>query len=185
MKITDGNEPEWEILSSEYLIKRPWLTARRDSVKLANGVINDEFYILEYPDWVNTIAITTEGKYIMIRQYRHGIRKTSYEICAGCCEPGETPEQAARRELEEETGYGGGEWQEIMSICTNASSMNNYTHCFVATGVEKMHESHLEPTEMLQVFLLDRSEVEQMLSSGLICQSTMVAPLWKHFAITE
>ena len=177
MKITDGEETKWETLDSVYLIRRPWLTARRDTVKLANGIVNDEFYVLEYPEWVNTIAVTKDGKFIMIRQYRHGIDGTSYEVCAGCCEEGETPEEAARRELLEETGYAGGTWREIMTVATNASSMNNYTHCFVAEGVEKVGDSHLEPTEELSVFLLDEAEVLALLQK----QATMAAPLWKYF----
>ena len=55
----------WKTLKSEYLIRRPWLTARRDAVQLPTGVINDEFYVLEYPDWINVIAITKDGKMVM------------------------------------------------------------------------------------------------------------------------
>ena len=52
------DDRKWEIIESEYLIRRPWLTARRDRVKLPTGVEIPEYYILEYPDWVNVIAIT-------------------------------------------------------------------------------------------------------------------------------
>lgn len=52
---------KWDILDSEYLIRRPWLTARRDKVRLPDGRINPEHYVLEYPDWVNVIAITEDG----------------------------------------------------------------------------------------------------------------------------
>ncbi len=62
-----------EILSSEYIIRRPWLTARRDSLRYAGGKVNPEYYVLEYPDWVNVIAITNEGDFVMVRQYRHGL----------------------------------------------------------------------------------------------------------------
>ncbi len=182
MNITEGEEKRWETLDSEYLIRRPWLTARRDRVKLSTGVINDEFYVLEYPDWVNTIAITTDGKFVFVRQYRHGIDCTSYEICAGVCESDETYEQAARRELLEETGYAGGEWHEILVTAPNASTSNNYTHSFVATGVEKIDNGHLEPTEELSVFLLTEEEVKQLLHDNLVVQATMAAPLWKFFA---
>ena len=57
-----------EILSSEYLIRRPWLTARRDCIKLPDGVVNDEYYVLEYPDWVNVIAVTDRGEMVMVHQ---------------------------------------------------------------------------------------------------------------------
>ena len=96
---------KWKTLKSEYLIQRPGLTARRDTVELPNGVINDEYYVLEYPTWINVIALTTDGNMVMIRQYRHGIDQTCFEIVAGVCEKGEDPEAAARRELLEETGY--------------------------------------------------------------------------------
>ena len=96
------DDRKWEIIESEYLIRRPWLTARRDRVKLPTGVEIPEYYILEYPDWVNVIAITKEGKFVLVRQYRHGIKETRYEICAGVCETGEEPLLSAQRELYEE-----------------------------------------------------------------------------------
>ena len=67
----------WQTLSSEYLIKRPWLTARRDVVRLPNGVVEDEYYVLEYPDWINVIALTRDGRMILERQYRHALGETS------------------------------------------------------------------------------------------------------------
>ena len=66
---------KWKILKSEYLFRRPWLTVRRDCVELPDGRQNPEFYILEYPDWVNVIAITDDGQFVMERQYRHGSGK--------------------------------------------------------------------------------------------------------------
>ena len=110
------DDRKWEIIESEYLIRRPWLTARRDRVKLPTGVEIPEYYILEYPDWVNVIAITKEGKFVLVRQYRHGIKETRYEICAGVCETGEEPLLSAQRELYEETGYGNGNWTKLMTI---------------------------------------------------------------------
>ena len=96
------NDISWQTLSSEYLIKRPWLTARRDVVRLPNGVVQDEYYVLEYPDWINVIALTRDGRMILERQYRHALGETSYEIVAGVMEQGESPEEAARRGLLEE-----------------------------------------------------------------------------------
>ena len=172
----------WKTLKSEYLIRRPWLTARRDAVQLPNGVINDEFYVLEYPDWVNIIAITPGGDFVFVRQYRYALDLDSIELCAGVIEPGETPEQGARRELLEETGYGGGTWQEIMTIGQNPSTCSNWTHCFLATGVEKLQDQHLDRTEDIDVLLLTRHQVLQMLQSGQLKQALMLAPLWQYFA---
>ncbi len=104
MKYIPDESKKWRTLSSEYLFKRPWLTARRDTVELPDGRVNPEFYVLEYPSWINVIAITEDGKYVMVEQYRHGLARVGIELCAGVVEPGEAPEAAARRELEEETG---------------------------------------------------------------------------------
>ena len=182
-EMEDINDRKWEILSTEYLIRRPWLTARRDHVKLPTGVENPEFYVLEYPDWVNVIAITKEGEFVMIRQYRHGLGETRYELCAGVSEEGEDSVESARRELYEETGYGGGEWQLWMTISANPSTTNNLTHCYLATGVERVSTQHLEATEDITVHLLTEAEVKELLVNDEIRQSLMAAPLWKYFSL--
>ena len=102
MKDAITEEGKWKVLKSEYLFNRPWLTVRRDCVELPDGRQNPEFYVLEYPDWVNVIAITEDGQFVMERQYRHGLGKTCFEIPAGVMEKGETPLDAAKRELVDE-----------------------------------------------------------------------------------
>lgn len=173
---------KWKTLSSEYLITRPWLTARRDRVELPTGAVIDEYYVLEYPDWVNTIAITTDGRFVFVRQYRYALGRTVNELCAGVCEKGEDPEAAARRELMEETGFGGGRWHKLMELSSNASTCTNLTHCFVATGVEPLSTQHLDAGEDIEVRLFTRDEVFAMLRRGEIWQSLMAAPLWRYFA---
>jgi len=179
----EQNDKTCKILSSEYIIRRPWLTARRDCLEMPGGKINDEYYVLEYPDWVNIIAITKEGKYVFVRQYRHGIGRVLDEIVAGVMEPGEEPLEAAKRELAEETGFGGGRWEEVMALSQNASACTNLSHSFIARDVEKISEQHLDPTEDIDVLLLSREEVFGMMQRGEILQSLMAAPLWRHFAM--
>ncbi len=177
---------KWEVVKSEYLFRRPWLTARRDHVRLPDGTEQPEYYVLEYPDWVNVIARTRDGSFVLIRQYRHGIGRTCYELCAGCVEPTDaSPEAAARRELLEETGFGGGQWHLLATLSANASSTNNLTHCFVATDVEHICGQHLEATEDITVHLLTASEVRRLLQQNAILQATMAAPLWQYFCQTR
>lgn len=176
---------KWEILDSEYLIRRPWLTARRDKVRLPDGRINPEHYVLEYPDWVNVTAITADGKFVMVEQYRHGLQDYYTELVAGVAEEGETMLEAAKRELLEESGYAGGEWRLLTVIAQNPSTSNNYTHCFLATGVEKVSGQHLDSTEDISVQLLSEEEVWQMLVADEMKQALMAAPLWKYFALKE
>lgn len=72
-QVMEKKDEVWQIVSSKYLFRRPWLTVRCDDMLLPNGNHIPEYYILEYPDWVNTIAITKEGKFVFVRQFRPGI----------------------------------------------------------------------------------------------------------------
>ena len=176
---------EWKVLESEYLVRRPWLTARRDRLELPDGRIIPEYYVLEYPDWVNVIAITKDGQFVMERQYRHAARKISLELPCGVMEEGETPLEAAQRELLEETGFGGGQWKKLMELSPNPSAMSNTTHCFLAIGVEKIAEQHLDETEKVSVLFMTKEEVKRMLNENQICQALMVAPLYKYIYAAE
>ena len=172
----------WTVFASEYIAHEPWFTVRKEKVQLPNGSIIPSYYVLEYPDWVNVIAITAEGKFLMERQYRHGLQWTGYEICAGVCEKGEEPLESAKRELYEETGYAGGEWKHFMTLSANTSTMNNVCHCFLAEGVKRISTQHLEPTEDISIHLLSTDEVRALLLNDEIRQALMAAPLWKLFA---
>ena len=81
----------------------------------------------------------------------------------------------------EETGFGGGEWHEYMVISANPSTTTNLTHCFIATGVERLSDQNLEETEDIEVVIATPSEVKQMLLNGDIVQALMAAPLWRFF----
>lgn len=182
---TINEENKWKVLHSEYLFKRPWLTARKDEVQLPDGRINPEYYILEYADWVNVIAITKMGEFVLERQYRHGLGKTCYELPCGVIEEGETPLEAAKRELLEETGFAGGLWQEWMTLSPNASANTNLTYCFLARDVEKVSEQRLDPTEDIAVSLHSESFVRSLLAENQIMQALMAAPLWKYFYLAD
>ncbi|MBR6249103.1 MAG: NUDIX hydrolase [Muribaculaceae bacterium] len=173
---------KWTTLESRYIIQRPWLTARVDKVQLPDGRINPEHYVLEYPEWVNVIAVTTAGQMVLVRQYRHAIDEVLLELCAGVCEAGETPEQAARRELLEETGFAGGSWREIMTIGQNPSICDNITHCFLAEGVERVADQSLDESEDIEVVIMSRDAVRAMLDRNEMLQALMAAPLWRYFA---
>lgn len=179
----EKDDRAWKVLRSEYLHRRPWLTVRRERIELPNGNLIPEFYVLEYPDWVNTLAVTRDGRFVFVRQYRHGLGETSFELCAGVCDPEDvSPLEAARRELSEETGYGGGVWREFMLLSANPSTQTNLTHCFLATDVEPVCERHPEATEDLSVHLLSLDEVRALLLGDEIKQALHAAPLWRYMA---
>ncbi len=173
---------KWKINESYYVLRSRFLTVRKDNVLTQSGIVIPDFYIIESPDWVNVIAITEEGLFVMEQQYRHGIGEIGYEICAGIVEEGETPIEAAKRELLEETGYAGGEWIEYMKSSPNPSSMNNYNYTFLAKGVRFIAPPQQEHTEFIIVSLKTHHEVKALLENDNIKEGIMQAPLWKYFA---
>ncbi len=177
--VDDRNNKCWKVLQSDYLIRNKWLPVRKDYVKLSNGFIVDDYYVLEYPDWVTVIAITEDGKYVMERQYRHGIQKTCYELCGGTVEKGEEVIETARRELKEETGYEGGEWEFFSTTAPNPAAMTNLCYTFVARGVFKSGEQSLEKTEDIDVCEMTEKELLKVMKSGQITQGDMLSPLWQ------
>lgn len=172
----------WKIQSQSYIHKCKWLNLRRDKVLLPNGIIIDDYYVVECPNWVNVIAITNEGKMLLEQQYRHGLNIISYEICAGMIEGNETPLAAAQRELLEETGYSGGEWVEYGRYAPNPSSMTNINYTFLAKGVKKISNQKLEATEDISIHLFSVDEVKKLMIDGKIIQGVMMAPLWRYIA---
>lgn len=174
---------EWKVLSSEYISRLPWFTVRREKVELPNGNVLPTYHVLEYPAWICVIAIDKDGNMILERQYRHGLGKVSYELCAGVVDDTDaTFMDAAKRELWEETGYGNGVWEEYMQVCANPGTHNNVTYCFLATGVERISAPHQEATEDIAVELLTPVQVKGVLAENGIMQAIHAAALWKYFA---
>lgn len=173
---------KWKKISSNYLLKARWLTVRKDHVRMPSGVEMEDYYVLEYPTWVNVLAITKDGHFVLERQYRHGTQSIDYELCAGTCEPGEEPLHAAKRELLEETGFGGGEWTLYCKSAPNPAAMTNYNYTFLAKGVDKISESHQEQTEDIKVYLVNFEELKDIAYKNQIIQGQMAAPVWKFIS---
>lgn len=172
----------WKVLESCYAFICPWLKVRKDHIKQPSGLELDDFYVVETPDWVNVIAITEDGKNILEEQYRHGIQKVCIELPAGCVDRGETPLEAAKRELLEETGYGGGEWTPFGEYAPNTSGMTTMCYTFIAKGVKKVSDQRLEQSEDIHIRLTEQNTIKELLENNSINEAVMQAPLWRYIA---
>lgn len=173
---------KWKLLSSDYLYKDTWLTARRDRCEMPDGRIVDPYYVMEYPDWVNATAFTKEGNILMIRQYRHALGAVTVEIPGGCIDAEDPdPESAMKRELLEETGYVFNKLTPLGTISANPSTNSNITHLFLAEEGEKVQGQHLDPNEEIEVFSYTPEDVMQLLTERQIMQSLHVSCLFYAF----
>lgn len=178
--IPDNDPRPWTVESSEYIHQLPWFTVRKDDVRMANGGHIPDYFIFEYPDWINVVAVTTDNQLVLIRQYRHGIAGVHYELCAGVVDPGEEPLAAAQRELLEETGFGGGTWQPLMTLSANPGTHANLTYAFLATDVELKQKPHLESTEEITVHVVSIERALAIIETGGMMQALHISPLLKY-----
>jgi 8-oxo-dGTP pyrophosphatase MutT (NUDIX family) len=176
-----ANDPApWKVLSSEYVSRKFWYTVRREELQLPNGTVISEYWINEYRPWVNVVAVTDNDEVLMVRQYRPGLGTVHFEIPAGTTDAEDTDiEVAGRRELLEETGYGGGRWSPLMTLSANPALQNNLTYTFLAEGVAPMAAPHTEASEDLRLHLVPAREIEAMIDGGELIQALHVAPLLK------
>jgi 8-oxo-dGTP pyrophosphatase MutT (NUDIX family) len=172
------NKLKWEKLSSKYLVKENWATLRVDSCKMPDGTLIDDYYVLEYPNWVNAVALTEDNQVILIKQYRHAAENVITEIPGGCIDSGELPEEAVKRELLEETGYAFEQIEYLASLYANPSTSANQTFSYLATGGRKIQEQHLDGREEIIVELVTIDELKELLAANKIQQALHVSAIY-------
>lgn len=141
--------------------------------------------VLQSGDWVNVAALTPEGKILVVRQFRFGVRRTSTELPAGLVEPGENPADAAKRELQEETGYTSDEWVSLGSVDGNSAFLNNQCHLWLARNAVKSASTNFDPGEDIQMDELSLDEIKQEIKAGHITNSLSLLTLYKLFDLRE
>lgn len=161
---------KWATLASAYLEKNPYLSLRRDT-RTAPGFGPHDFFILEFHDWVNVVAVTEEGQAVLVRQFRQGLAEVTLEIPGGVVDPGEEPGQAVRRELLEETGYAPREIRLLTAVRVNPAIQGNRCHLFLALGCQLKGAQALEGTESIRVELVPLDALAGLMARGEIDHS--------------
>ncbi|MXV13682.1 NUDIX hydrolase [Hufsiella ginkgonis] len=169
---------KWEKLSSEYVMREKWATVRRDTCRMPDGTLIPDYYVLEYPDWVNVVAITENNEVIIIRQYRHAAETVITEIPGGCIDPGETPLEAAKRELLEETGFLFESFEPIAALYANPATAFNKTYSYIARDGKKVQAQNLDGREEILVELVSLAKVEEMLYNHEFGQALHVSAIF-------
>ncbi|MFI5322562.1 MAG: NUDIX hydrolase [Thermodesulfobacteriota bacterium] len=165
---------KWELLRSEHLSSNRVFSMRKDtSLSPVTGKEHD-FYVIEAPDWINVVAVTDNGEVLLIKQYRHGIGAETVEIPGGVIDPGETPLEAAKRELLEETGYVSDNWSLIGEVIPNPAIQNNKCYTFLAESSRKAGVPRFDSTEYIVTFTAPVSEIPKMVSGRKITHSLVI-----------
>lgn len=171
----------WKKISSEYISKHPYFTARKDICEMPDGKIVDAYYVVELPPSVCALAITEDGKVLMAKQYRHPLEETLMELPGGFVDEGEEPSNAIGRELLEETGHGFSSIEYVGKVTANPGLLTGYTYLYLAQGGKKIASQSLDHNEEIEVLMVPLEEVREMLFKNEIVQALHVSCLLYAF----
>ncbi len=170
--------PPWQVTSSTRLLHDRWLKVRADTCVTAEGVEIAPYYVLEYPDWVEVIALDAEDNIYLVQQYRHALGVVALELPGGAVDVSDaSPVEAAARELREETGLSAPEWEYVGSLAPNPATHTNLCHIVLARNVELATKPADDPTERIRLVRMPIRQAIALALEGKIIQVIHVAAL--------
>jgi 8-oxo-dGTP pyrophosphatase MutT (NUDIX family) len=174
----------WEVVESEELQQCKVFAVRRTMARSPTTGEIHPFFQIEADEWVNVVPITADDELVLVRQYRHGSREITLEIPGGIVDPGETPAEAAARELLEETGYRAERVEAIGVVNPNPAIFGNRCHTFLAPGAARVAEIQNAGLEETSVELVPVAEIPDHLREGRIDHALVVVALY-WYALKE
>ena len=148
----------------------------RENVTLENGTTTDLEFI-EHPGATAIVPFLDDKRIVLLKQYRHALKKYIWEIPAGTLDPQEEIISCAKRELIEETGYSAGQWHRLGEITPVPGYSNERIHIFLATGL-KPADQNLDEDEVIQVQAVDFLKAFEMIGDGEIQDAKSIAGLF-------
>lgn len=167
---------KWKILNSKMVLNNQWCKVRQDEIELPSGVVIDDYFVNLRPDIALILPITSNQEIVFVRQYRHGVGEILLELPAGAFNLNEeSPQAAALRELEEETGYTSDQITQLGVLYNNPVKDSNKIYLFLAENITKVGQQQLDLTEEIEVVLIPIETVMEKIVTGEICVSGTVA----------
>ncbi len=163
----------WKTLGRKYVYQNPWCAFRVDEVELPDGSAI-EYGVLESGGFVAVVPITDDGRLVLVRQWRQPLGKFTLELPCGAVDAGEDPQEAAERELREETGYRAAGLRSLNAVHTSTGRSTEVCHLFRCRAVPEAAGPRPEPTEFIEVVELPFEEVVERISRGQITDAATV-----------
>lgn len=175
----------WKLLKDKKLFETPIFSLHEKTVITAEGPAAHPFYVLNAPEWINVIALTPDDEIILVEQYRIGVDEITLELPGGMVDSGETPVEAAKRELLEETGFSSDEWTESGKVSSNPAIMNNFTHLYVARNCVQSSGQRLDGHEDIDVHTMPMERFLDLVKNGTVHHTIVVAAVAQYLLNAE
>lgn len=176
MTIQNKNSPViWPLLHEEMVLETPVFSVYRQICRSPKDNLDKRFFVLKSLDWAQVLAITEAGEAVLVRQFRQGSRELSLELPGGVVEEGQSPLEAARRELREETGYTAEKWRRLTIFRANPAVRSNRAHLFLAEGARLTEPTEFDENEDLELITVPLSRLKHMVMDGTIDHAIMAA----------
>lgn len=170
------SEMPWRQVSSRSVYANKWISVREDLVALPNGRTTI-YGVVSCGQCVGLLPLLDRNTVLLVRQYRYVAGRPTWEMPTGGVHPGETLEQAAQRELAEETGHRARRLRQLSAYHTSKSVVDEIAHLFLAEGLQKT-ETAPDDTEFIEVRPFAFDTVLKMVLEGEIVDSmTVIAVL--------
>jgi 8-oxo-dGTP pyrophosphatase MutT (NUDIX family) len=168
----------WPLIASEQVFDAGLFKVTRDRACSPRTGEERNFDVLHMVDWLMVVPLTSDGRLILVRQYRHGTREAGLEVPGGLHDAADVrPEEGAARELAEETGYGNGKLVLLGELRPQPALLSNRARIYLATNVQRLAEPNLDAGEDIEVVLIDPHEVPARIRGGEITNAMTVAAL--------
>ena len=168
-----------ETLSSQPIFEGRVVKLRVDTVQTADGRQTTR-EIVEHADCVAIVAVDANSNVLLVKQFRKPVEKELLEIPAGGIEPGEDPETAVCRELQEETGYLPRKIERLGGFYAAPGYCTEYLYLYLATDLIPS-PLYAEDTENITLALVPVNQIPSLVASGSICDAKSIAGLFTFF----